>query len=213
MLGLMMRDLAVQRKRLWVGALYCIVGPLFFKGMGEAAMVAVVVAVEYMLLLTAFAYDDKYKVDPTLASLPISRNPLVIVRYLEVPVLAAAAMLCYMLVTAVGRSWMPGMYPTGWLLPAVALFVTSVMSSLYMPIIYRVGYVKARIFNMVIFMVCIFVPSFGMSVLIGETEAQPPAWIVNMSEATAAVALIAASALILAVSCMISVRLYRKRAL
>lgn len=212
MLGLMKRDLLVQRKRLWAVILYCVGGPLVFRGMGQGALVAVVVAVQYMLLLTAFAYDDKYKVDATLASLPLSRDPLVIVRYLEVPLLALFAMLGYMLVTGIGRPWMEGMFPTGWVLPAAALFATSLMSSLYMPVIYKVGYVKARIFNMVIFMACLFVPSFAVTAVMGSNTPPPP-WLVNMPENTAAVALLLASVLILAVSCRISLRIFRTKAL
>jgi hypothetical protein len=213
MLGLMIRDLMVQRKRLWVGILYCVLGPILFKGMGQAVLVIVVVAVEYMILLTAFAYDDKYKVDATLASLPIARAPLVIVRYLEVPVLAAAATLLYILVTSLLSPWIKGLSLTGWLYPSVAFLTASVMSALYMPVVYWLGYVKARIFNMIIFMACVFLPSFGMAMIYGKSDPQIPAWLVNASEGVISIAMAAAAVVILVLSCMISIRLYRRRQL
>lgn len=203
----------VQRKRLWVGALYCIGGPILFKDMGELALVTVVVAVVYMILLTAFAYDDKYKVDATLVSLPISRGPLVIARYLEVPVLAAAATLFYMLVTGLLSPWFKGLFPTGLLIPSVAFFTASFMSALYMPVVYWLGYVKARIFNMIIFMACVFLPSFGMAAVFGRAEPQIPAWLVNASEGTISIVVAAAAVVILVLSCMISIRVYRRRQL
>jgi len=211
MLGLMMRDLLVQRKRLWVVLLYCVLGPILFKSMGEAALVVVLVAVVYMMLLTAFAYDDKYKVDGTLVSLPVKRDKLVIVRYLEVPILAGAAALLYMLVTALMSPWFPGMFPTQWVLPAAGFFVVSLMSGLYLPIIYRFGYVKARIFNMVIFLAFAMIPTFGL--MLGNTEGELPVpdWIANASEGTAAAVLFAAAIAVLVISCLISIRLYRKR--
>lgn len=211
MLGLMIRDLLVQRKRLWAVLLYCILGPILFKGMGRAAMVAVMVAVVYMALLTAFAYDDKYKVDGTLISLPIKRETLVVVRYLEVPVLTLAAVLLYMLVTIVIKPWVPGMFPQGGLLPATGFLVASLMSGLYMPLIYRFGYVKARIFNMLIFLFFALIPTFGLMMGNPGGELTAPPWIANASEGVVTAVLFAAAIVILVASCLLSIRLYRKR--
>ena len=211
MLGLMMRDLMVQRKRLWVGLIYCILVPVFFKGMGQAALVVAMVAVAYMMLLTAFAYDDKYKVDGTLISLPIKRETLVVVRYLEVPVLTLAAVLLYMLVTIVIKPWVPGMFPQGGLLPATGFLVASLMSGLYMPLIYRFGYVKARIFNMVIFLAFAMIPAFGLMLGNPEGGLSLPSWIANASGGAVAAVLFIAAIMILTGSCLLSIRLYRKR--
>jgi len=211
MLGLMKRDLLVQRKRLWVMAVYCLLGPILFRSMGQAALVVVMVAVAYMMLLTAFAYDDKYKVDGTFASLPIKRESLVVARYLEIPVLSVTALLLYMLVTGLISPWIPGMFPTEVLLPVAAFLVVSLMSGLYLPIIYRYGYVKARIFNMVIFLAFALIPTAGLILGNAGGEITPPSWIANVSEGTAAAVLFAAAIVILFVSCLISIRMYEKR--
>jgi len=210
MLGLMIRDLLVQRKRLYVAVVYCILGPILFTSMGQAALSLVMAAVVYIVLLTAFAYDDKYKVDGTLVSLPISRSALVVVRYLEVPTLSVAALLLYMLVTSVLRSRYPGMFPTGWLFPSAGFFAASLMSGLYMPIIYRFGYVKARIFNLVVFLVFALLPTISM---VGNHEGESGllSWLAAASEGAAAALLAAGAAAILAVSCLISIQLYRRR--
>jgi ABC-2 type transport system permease protein len=180
--------------------------------MEQAALVAVMIASVYMMLLTAFAYDDKYKIDGMLASLPIKREMLVMVRYLEVPILSIVAVLLYMLATALMAPWMPGLFPTQLLLPAAGFLAASIMSGLYMPIIYRFGYVKARIFNMVIFMLF-----FAVIPLAGFLGGNPewgihiPVWLATASEGMMAVLMIAAAAVILVVSCFLSIRLYRKR--
>ena len=209
MLGLMIRDLMVQRKRLWVMVMYCVLFPVLFKSMEQAALVVVMIASVYMMLLTAFAYDDKYNADGTMASLPIKREMLVMVRYFEVPILAITAVLLYMLATALMAPWMPGLFPTQLLLPAAGFLAASLMSGLYMPIIYRFGYVKARIFNLVIFM--LFFGVIPVTGIIGGWGIELPVWLATASEGLVTLLLIVAGIAVLTISCMISMRMYRKR--
>lgn len=211
MLGLMIRDLMVQRKRLWVMVMYCVLFPLLFKR-EQAALVAVIIASVYMMLLTAFSYDDKYKADGTMISLPIKREMLVMARYLEVPVLAIAAVLIYMLATALMAPWIPGLFPTSWVLPAAGFMSASIMCGLYMPIIYRFGYVKARIFNMVIFMLFFAViPAVGFLGGNSEWGIRLPDWLATASAGLITVLMTVLGVAVLAGSCMISIRVYRKR--
>lgn len=216
MLGLFKRDFLVQRKRILLAAVCCVVLTALLRFMGEFALVPTVLMAVYFVLISAFEYDDKYKVDGTFISLPIKRQSLVLVRYLEVPVLTASVVLIYVLVTSLLNLWFPRMSPVGVLMPATGFLIASLMSGLYMPIIYRLGYVKAKIFNMAILLAFAMIPATVM--VLGKTGGEMnmslmnmSSWIATASRGMVASLMFAVAIVILVVSCLLSIRLYRKR--
>jgi len=209
MFGLIMRDILVQRKRLLLAAICCIVLTVFLRFMGEFALVPTILMAVYFVLVSAFEYDDKYKVDGTLISLPIKRQFLVLVRYLEVPVLTVSVVLIYIPVTLLMNLWFPGMSPVGLLMPATGFLAASLMSGLYMPIIYRLGYVKAKI--LVILLAFSMIPAAVM--VLGKIggEINLSLWPATASKGMIASLMFAAAILTLVISCLLSIRMYRKR--
>jgi len=208
MFGLIMRDLMIHRKRLWLAGAYCLFWPFVLHALGQSTLVVVVVAVVYTLLITGLEYEDKDRVDMTMASLPIRRKSLVIARYLEIPLLTIIAMLSYLLVTGV-FPWLRGSFPAGWTMPAAALLMVSLLGGINLPIIYRMGYAKARVFNVMIMLLGIIAPAY----VLGYKVIKDPQWRTAIENTPMVMPLLmaAASAAILVVSCMISIRMYRKR--
>lgn len=208
MFGLILRDLMALRKRLWLAVAYCLFGPMALRLLGQPALMVVVVAAEYTMILTALEYEGKYGVDATMASLPVTREQLVIARYLEIPLITAAAMLCCLLVTG-ACPWLRGNLPSGWIVPVTAFLMVAIVNGLNIPIIHRIGYLKARVYSTVILLTGTVLPAY----ILGFNLIDDPrfsAWIDDASGMTAAW-MAAAAVVILTVSCMFSIRMYRKR--
>lgn len=208
MIGLILRDLLALRKRFWLAGAYCLFGPVVLRVLGQSALVIVVTAVVYTLLMSGVEYEDRDRVDMTMASLPIPRKSLVVARYLEIPLLTITAMLPYLLVTGV-CPWLRGSFPSGWVMPAAALLMTSLLCGINLPVIYRLGYLRARAFNVLIMLFGLIAPVY----VLGYKMFKDPQWrtAVENAPAVTAVWMAAASAVILLVSFLLSVRLYRKR--
>lgn len=211
MIGLMIRDLMALRKRILLAGACCIVLTIGLRSIGEFALVPAVLIAVYFVLVSAFEYDDKYKVDGTFLSLPIRRRSLVLVRYLEVLVLTVSVVLIYILVTLLLNLCSPEMSPAGVLMPATAFLIASLISGLYMPIIYRLGYVKAKIYNMVILLAFSMIPAAVMMLGKPGGEMNMPLWRATTSKGLIAALMFAAAIVILIVSCLLSIQLYRKR--
>lgn len=208
MFGLIKRDLLVQRKRFWLAGGYCLFGPIMHRALGQSTLVVIVVGVVYTLLLYDFQDEDRDRVDMTMVSLPIPRKSLVIARYLEVLLLAAAAMIFYLLVTK-ACPWLYGSFPNRWAIPAAALLMISLLCGVNFPIIYRMGYMRARVFNMMIMILGLLIPVY----VLGYKVIKDPHWRTAIENAPAATSILmtASSIVILAASCLLSIRLYRKR--
>lgn len=208
MVGLMMRDLTVLGKRFWVPVLFCLMGPFILRLLGQATMVVVVLGTAYVTLFLGMEYEGKYNVDATMVSLPVTREQLVIARYMEIPILTAAAMLAYMLVTGL-CPWLSASYPSGWTMPALAFLAIAILCGLHLPVVFRIGCLKAKVISAVIILAGFVLPMNILGVLLIRNP-QLRASIENISGMIPGL-MAAVAVMILFISCVISVRLYRKR--
>jgi hypothetical protein len=74
MLSLILKDVIIQKKSFVWALVYLIFFIFVFQSLGGTMYIAAVVAFVYLLVSGAFAYDDKYKSDIMLNSLPIKRG-------------------------------------------------------------------------------------------------------------------------------------------
>lgn len=163
MLNLVLKDLLLLKKNLLFGIAYILILIISFQNLAGAAMLtAGVVALTYILVITACAYDDKNKADLLLNSLPINRNEVVGARYLSVFVFAGLAIIFYGVIG--GLSGLLGLplkvsHINGEGIVG-ALLAVSFMNSIYLPTYFKFGYIKSRMVNFVLF----FVAFFGLGI-------------------------------------------------
>jgi len=188
-----------------------------FQSFEQGAPVAANVAVVYILLLNSFAYEDKNKSEIMLNSLPISRSDIVLAKYLSILVYMGLATVSYissnLIVKALGISVnivqlsLEGM--------TAAFLAVALMTSIYLPIFFKFGYIKARLFNLLIFLLFFFGPPLLVNVYNNPKYQNS---ILSFIEGLAtwkdwqiAAILFGFSLLILAISYWISINIYKNR--
>jgi ABC-type transport system involved in multi-copper enzyme maturation permease subunit len=129
--------------------------------------VAATTAVVYLLIQYSFAYEDKNKSDIMLNSLPVSRKEIVLAKYLSIFVYLGLAVLAYMVATLLVSAIKIPIRVEFLSLQGItiSLLLVSLMSSIYLPIIFRIGYLRAKMFNMVLFLLFFFIPMGVVSLL------------------------------------------------
>ncbi|ATW25194.1 ABC-2 transporter permease [Candidatus Formimonas warabiya] len=163
MLSLVLKDILVQKKTVLFSFAYILFVIIAFQHMGNAMFPAAIVAFNYLVVLTSCTYDEKNKSDVFINSLPITRAQVVRSKYLSVLVFFTMGLLCYLAVAGIVH--LLGLpiqaYPVSWegLISAMAGVVF--VNGIYLPVFFKVGYVKSRMLNFVLF----FGGFFGLSLL------------------------------------------------
>lgn len=168
MLNLVYKDLLMMKKQLLFGWIYILVIIVSFQSIGEAMFATGVVAFTYMLALTACAYEDKNKADVLLNCLPVKRNRIVLAKYLSTLIFFALGMLFYTVTSAIIE--MAGVplktYSISWEGFVGALVAICILQGVYYPVFFKVGYIKSKIVNLIVF----FSVFFGFSYLAREIQ-------------------------------------------
>jgi len=161
--SLILKDILLQKKTVLFTAGYSLFILIVFQNpvFSEAAYIMGAVASGYMFILGACAYDEKNRSDIILNSLPVKRSTIVRAKYAGVVVFTAIAFLIIGITGSLMRLAglpVPLRYP-GWP-DAVGVFASMVLlASLYFPFVFRYGYIKSRLFNLVLFMLVFFSPA------------------------------------------------------
>lgn len=171
MINLILKDIMVLKKTLLFCAIYPAIFIFAFQSTGSAMLPASIAAVTYILVLTASAYDDKNKSDILLNSLPIGRNQVVLSRYLSIYVFSAIGIIYYMVFyILINISGLPlKVYPITSEGIIAALFSVTLLNSIYFPILFKMGYIKSKMVNFILF----FSLFFGVSAVSGLLENKP----------------------------------------
>lgn len=163
MVNLIIKDILMLKKTLLLGAIYPVIFMFAFQEAGIATISVSVVAVTYILVLTACAYDDKNKSDILLNSLPTGRYLVVLSRYLSIYVFSLIGILFYMAAyILINIADIPvKAYPLTAENVVAALFSVTLTNSIYFPVYYKMGYVKSKMVNFILF----FLVFLGMNAL------------------------------------------------
>lgn len=162
MLKLIIKDFLLQKKMLYFNLAYSLFVLIVFNNSTFSSTVYIMgaVAVAYMCILGASAYDDKNKSDVILNSLPIKRKQIVEAKYFGVMAFAVLSIFTIGILGAVMKGiGLP--FPERYISftdIVGALVSLSLLSSLYFPFYFRFGYITSRIFNVIFFMVVFFAP-------------------------------------------------------
>lgn len=163
MFSLILKDFLLTRKTLLVSIAYAVFILIAFQSetLALASYIMGAVAITYLYLLSVCAYDDKNNTELVLNSLPLSRESIVKARYLSVFIYLALALVIIgglgFLFKAVGLP-----IPRNYLSPLDVLgaFVSiGLLCTIYLPCFFRWGYIKSRLFNLVLFLLFFFIPS------------------------------------------------------
>ncbi len=169
-----------------------------------------------IIIRGGFAYDDKSKSDIMLNSLPIKRENIVMSKYISLFVYIAIGTIAYIAVSFVISLLNTPIktYPVTIELIVSAVLAVSLLNSISFPLIFKLGYVKAKVFNMIFFLTFLF----GVPLLIdfvskadSEVTTAVGTFLLNQSDVAIASELLALSLVFLLISYGISVRLYKKR--
>ncbi|MFY9295427.1 MAG: ABC-2 transporter permease [Caldicoprobacterales bacterium] len=217
MLNLILKDLLVQKKSLLFALGYCFFLVFAFQSMEGTAPVAATIAVVYLLIQYSFAYDDKNKSEIMLNSLPISRKDIVLAKYLSVLLYIGLATVAYMFATLVIKMINIPLNVQFLSLQTISIsfFIVSLMASFYLPVVLKYGYLKSKMFNIVMFLLFFFIPmgiislnqkpGFSLSVNMSLKDA------ISWSNWQITLLVIGFSLLMMCVSCFISINIYNNR--
>lgn len=161
MYSLVLKDCLIQKKTLIFGVLYFIFFTFVMQGVELVIFPAALTAFVYMAVISACAYDDRNKADLMLNSLPLKRSDIVIAKYISVICFIVVGSIMYVAVTTVvSLIGMPvNVYPVTAEGFVGALFGISFINCIYFPFFFKLGYMKSRFINFLLF----FTFFFGIS--------------------------------------------------
>lgn len=215
MLTLVFKDILVQKNRLWLIVFYGVFMHIALYSLGDiGAYGGAAVGITYIFVLGACALDDKNRSEILLNSLPISRHSLVTAKYLTSLWFLALGLVVSTLAGTVAHfaGLDRGLVNLGTL--AVIVFTGLLFISLYYPIYFLFGYLKARYYNTLLFIAALFVPALLATKVSGVGL---PAWLgyflewFNRSQEAMALGFLGAGLLFVIISLLISIKFYQER--
>ncbi|MBA4535931.1 ABC-2 transporter permease [Bacillus aquiflavi] len=162
MYHLIKKDILMQKRTLKLSVLLIIFFTITLSSMGSIGLTVGILAVTYQLILGASSLEDKNNSDIILNSLPIKKNTIVLSKYVSIYVFTAyAILLFYSIYFIVNMLNFPNIIffnPIGFIggIVAVTLFF-----SISFPLIFKYGYIKSKMANLILF----FVLAFGGIIL------------------------------------------------
>lgn len=182
MLNLILKDILLQKKTFLFSAFYLMVIILSFQQMGSTMVPASIIALTYVMIQYACAYDDKNKADVLLNSLPLGRDTIVTARYLSIFVFLPIAVLYYMVLgSIISLLHLPvKIYPVSFEAIVWCLFSLILMNSVYLPVFFKVGYIKSRLVNFVFFFGLFFVGGILVPKLLRAGGSRLHGWIIRL---------------------------------
>jgi ABC-2 type transport system permease protein len=153
MFQLILKDILLLKKIFLFAAIYIIVMMIFLKEDSAVVFFVSVIAVTYMLTLSACAHDDKNKADILLNSFPLTRRTIVMARYCSIFVFAIIAITYYLVIAYILQMIGPSVPVHSVSLESiiVALCAVIFINSVYFPVFFKVGYIHSRLVSFVLF--------------------------------------------------------------
>lgn len=217
MLSLILKDILIQKKMISFALGYAIFVLIAFQNPAFAGVSYIMgsMAISYLFILGACAYDNKSEV--ILNSLPIKRKRIVLAKYLSVFFFVTAAILAIGIIGAVMKgAGLPFPHNYISILDVSGTLVSVILlASLYLPIYFRYGYIKSRVFNVLMFLLFFFAPNLIVEYVkenydkaiiekVVNTVNGQPAWVIGISIAAAMI-------ILLFVSYRVAVHVYQNR--
>ncbi|MEC1262598.1 ABC-2 transporter permease [Bacillus swezeyi] len=216
MYHLIKKDILMQKRAIKLSLLLMIFFTFTFSQLELVGYTVAVLAVTYQLALGASSLEDKNNSDKILISLPIKRNIIVLSKYVSIYVYTAYAILVYFLINMIGNSLhLPLDFPLTFAGAMGAVVAVTLFSSVSFPLIFKYGYLKSKMANLIIFFTFIFGGSAVFKFLDQDENValnqKLIAFLGKMSNMGSFILLIAGLLIIIICSYGISLSFYKKR--
>ncbi len=216
MLRLVIKDILIQKKT-FIGALIYLIFVIFaFQGLEGNAYTAAIVAFSYLMVMGAFGHDDKNKSDIMLNSLPIKRKNIVMAKYISLFAYITIGTLAFIAVNSLVSVSNINIktYPVTLESIISAIFAISLLNSISFPLMFKLGFTKSRVFNMILFLSIFFAAPYVVK-FFSKPESAFAVKIINFLKNQSDIAivsgLLASFFIILLISYLISVKMYKGR--
>lgn len=153
MFRLILKDFLLQKKMFLFMFIYIFIFSIAFQNSGDYQVTPIIVAVSYMFLMAGCAWEDKNNSDVLLNSIPISRWKIVAAKYVSLIAYAMVAVLGYWLFKTVASivGFSGEMSPITWEGVAGGLVSVGLVSAVYLPMFFKLGYLRSKSVNFIIF--------------------------------------------------------------
>ncbi|OXB93819.1 MULTISPECIES: ABC-2 transporter permease [Parageobacillus] len=213
MFQLILKDILLLKKTLLFAAIYIIVMIIFLKQDSAVVFLVSIIAVNYILILSACAHDDKNKADILLNSFPLTRRTIVMARYCSIFVFTIIAIAYYLVIAYILQMIGPSIQVHSVSLESiiVALCAVIFINSIYFPVLFKVGFIHSRLVSFALF--------FGTFALVPKffEQANHPFiqnvvhYLERLSDVEVMAIVIVAMISLLTISFFLSLQFYRKR--
>ncbi|NLU51670.1 MAG: ABC-2 transporter permease [Clostridiaceae bacterium] len=217
MFNLIFKDILIQRKSLLFGVIYVFVLILCFQDTGITMFLTSAIGFSYMMIQSACAYDDKNKSDILLNSLPISRNTIVVSKYVSAFVFSGISIVVYSLLTVIINLLKLPIKVSPITLEGVIgiLFAIVLMCGIYFPVYFKIGYIKSKVYNFILIFGILFLTTTLLPAILGDKSKVIiqilTKFFSSQSDLIIAIKMLILIILFFSISCMISLNIYRKR--
>lgn len=206
LLQLVKKDFLIVKKYVLLMAAVCILFPIFLlwrmpEFAGILGFVLVTVFSILMLLQYVSLKETQYpKASTLLCALPFSRKNIVLSRY----IFCIAIYFACCLIFGIEALLFPTLQSVSYRVPIVLFLLVSLCLSIYLPIQYKVGYEKTKLF----FTVLILATPVGFAQLMKNGINLK--FLSNIHPALLLLGSLIISALLLIISSIVSIKIYRK---
>lgn len=216
MLQLAFKEFIIQKKSFLLGLVYIVFFMFVFQSLKEAMYPAAITAFTYILVMGAFALDDKNKADIMINCLPVKRSKVVTAKYISMLLFALCGTIVYVILQQI-ISWTGislNIYPVNLLGIATAFFTVSLMNAIYFPLLFKLGYAIAKVINLILFFGFFYSIPALINKVAGNTDGKDLRYFLsilqNTPEYIIGMCILALTLIVLIVSWGLSVKLYTK---
>ncbi|KLU67027.1 hypothetical protein DEAC_c09610 [Desulfosporosinus acididurans] len=166
-LNLIKKDLFILKKSLWIPIFYGFFALIAFVNLKSGVLSAVFVGVAYSLITQACAQDEKNKSEIMVICLPLLRRDIVLAKYFSAFLYGIIGLFSYLLaqvvVSFLGISLEVQKITIPGLIGAASALI--ILVSIYFPLYFKFGYLRSRMFGMILFFACFFSIPFAAGLL------------------------------------------------
>ncbi|WP_026678621.1 ABC-2 transporter permease [Fictibacillus gelatini] len=158
MYHLIKKDFLIQKRNLKLSILLLLFFSVSFSSIGTTGLIYSICAVSYFLALGASALEEKNNSDMMLVSLPINKQKIVLSKYISVYVFTAYSILVIYGIVLMERLLKLPFNVLPFTIEAIVLAIAGVtfLCSIALPLIFKVGYLKAKMFNNILLFLLVF---------------------------------------------------------
>ncbi|MDD2402646.1 MAG: ABC-2 transporter permease [Clostridia bacterium] len=219
MYSLILKDILIQKKMIWFVIGYSVFILIAFNSpdSADAAYIMGAMMSSYLFIMGACAYEGKGNGEMILNSFPLRRKDVVRSRYISIFVFMFFSLAVMGALGAIMKSiGLP--YPQNYITMSDVMGVVAsllIVSSIYLPFYYKFGYIRARVFNMIMFLIFFFVPTYLVNYIKENSEKEIIIQLTDILQTISlwqiAVIVMFIMLVIMFISYLISLSVYKKR--